>query len=209
MELHYRFTTDAAALNAFRVRTKQPWTMFLCVLLVVHMFLVRIFLVKHDLAPIGWMWLVLSTALGIAVYEVPRFQISRAMKANPCLQGEILLLLNNEGSEFSHAMGKSKLQWRAYTKYNKIQRDTASVRARCIVLWIYRHFQKSDVIAATGGPAEPVKGANSTEGHEPDGFGPPANLKAASYTHNAAAVASPIPVIQSQIIAGWCWTSPK
>jgi hypothetical protein len=75
--------------------------MFLCVLLLVLMLLVGIFLVNHDLASIGWMWLVPSTALGIALYEVPRFQIRRAMKANPSLQGEIALLLNEEGTEFS------------------------------------------------------------------------------------------------------------
>jgi hypothetical protein len=112
MELRYRFANDDA-LNAFRVRSKQPWTMFLRVLPLVLMFLVGIFLVNHDLASIGWRWLVLSTALGIALYEGPRFQIRRAMKANPCLQGEIVLLLNNEATEFSHATGKSKLQWRA------------------------------------------------------------------------------------------------
>jgi len=76
-------------------------------------------LVNHDLASIGWMCLVRSTALGIAVYEVPRFQIRRAMKANTSLQGEIALLLNQEGTEFSYATGKSKLPWRAYTKYKK------------------------------------------------------------------------------------------
>jgi hypothetical protein len=75
--------------------------MFLCVLLLVLMLLVGSFLVNHDLASIGRMWLVPSTALGIALYEVPRFQIRRAMKANPSLQGEIVILLNEEGTEFS------------------------------------------------------------------------------------------------------------
>ncbi len=37
----------------------------------------------------------------------------------------------------------------------------------------------------------------------------PAVLTNTSYTHSAAAVASPMPVIQNQIIAGWCRTSPK
>ncbi len=41
------------------------------------------------------------------------------MKANTSLQGEIVLLLNQEGTEFSYATGKSKLQWRAYTKYKR------------------------------------------------------------------------------------------
>jgi len=95
--------------------------MFLCMLLLGLMFRAGIFLVyhalvnhdlvnhdlvNHDLASIGWMWLVRSTALGIAVYEVPRFQIRRAIKANTSLQGEIALLLNQEGTEFSYATGK-------------------------------------------------------------------------------------------------------
>jgi len=118
MELRYKLTHEDS-LNAFRVRSKQPWTMFLFVLLLSLMFLVGIFLVNHDLATIGWIWLALSVALGIAVYEVPRLQIRRAMRGNPSLQGDIVLRLNDEGTEFTYATGKSQLQWRAYTKYKE------------------------------------------------------------------------------------------
>ncbi len=118
MELKYRFTNEDA-LNAFRVRSKQPWTTFLFMLLLALMFLVGVFLVDHDLAMIGWIWLALSAALGVAVYEVPRFQIRRAIRRNPSLQGEIVLLLSDEGTQFTHATGTSQLQWRAYTKYKE------------------------------------------------------------------------------------------
>jgi hypothetical protein len=130
MELRYT-VTDEDALNAFRVRSKQPWTMFLFVLLVALMFLVD-FLVTHDLAMIGWIWLALSAGIGTAVYEVPRLQIRRSMRGNPSSQGEIALLLNDDGTEFTYAPGKAQLQWRAYT----IQRDAALVCAVHVFHWI-------------------------------------------------------------------------
>ena len=41
--------------------------MFLFVLLLALMFLVGIYLVDHDLAVIGWIWLAASAGIGIAV----------------------------------------------------------------------------------------------------------------------------------------------
>ena len=93
--------------------------MFLFVLLLALMFLVGIFLVNQDLGAIGWIWLAVSVAIGIAVYEVPRFQIRRAMRRNPSLVGEVVLVFTDEGTEFTFATGKSQLQWRAYTKYKE------------------------------------------------------------------------------------------
>src|SRR5258706_8682576 len=71
MELRYT-VTDEDALNAFRVRSKQPWTMFLLVLLLALMFLVGIFLLTHDLVMIGWIWLALSAGVGLVVREISR-----------------------------------------------------------------------------------------------------------------------------------------
>ena len=82
MELRYKYT-DEDALNAYRTSSKQPWTMFLFILFLALMFLVGIYLVNHDLTTIGWIWLATSAGIGIAVYEVPRFQIRRAMRCNP------------------------------------------------------------------------------------------------------------------------------
>jgi hypothetical protein len=96
--------------------------MFLFVLLLGLMFLVGIYLVDHDLAMIGWLWLALSVGMGVAVYEVPRFQIRRAMRSNPSLGGEIVLLFGDEGVQATFATGKSQLQWRAFTKYKETER---------------------------------------------------------------------------------------
>ena len=120
MELRYKIT-DEDAINAFRTSSKQPWTMFLFVLLLALMFLVGIFLVNHDLSAIGWIWLAVSAAIGIATYEVPRFQIRRSMRRNPSLLGEIVLVLSDEGTEVTFPTGKSQWQWRAYTKYKETQ----------------------------------------------------------------------------------------
>jgi hypothetical protein len=127
MELRYKYT-DEDALNAYRTSSKQPWTMFLFILFLALMFLVGIYLVNHDLTTIGWIWLATSAGIGIAVYEVPRFQIRRAMRRNPSMEGEIVLRLNDEGIEAIFSTGKSQLQWRAYTKY----KETAHLFALCM-----------------------------------------------------------------------------
>jgi hypothetical protein len=93
--------------------------MFLFVLLLGLMFLVGIYLINQDLATAGWCWLAISVGIGIAVYEVPRFQFRRSMRRNPSFQGEIVLLLNDKGIDSTFATGKSQLQWRAFTKYKE------------------------------------------------------------------------------------------
>ena len=127
MELRYKYT-DEDALNAYRTSSKQPWTMFLFILFLALMFLVDIYLVNHDLTTIGWIWLATSAGIGIAVYEVPRFQIRRAMRRNPYMEGEIVLRLNDEGIEAIFSTGKSQLQWRAHTKY----KETAHLFVLCM-----------------------------------------------------------------------------
>jgi hypothetical protein len=118
MELRYQ-PTDEDALNALRASVTPTWALFLFVLLLALLFLVGIYLLDHDLATVGWVWLAGSVALGIAVYEVPRRQARRAMRGNPSSQGEILFVLNEEGTEVTFATGKMQLQWRAYTKYKE------------------------------------------------------------------------------------------
>jgi hypothetical protein len=115
MELRYKFTEEDA-LHASRVTSRQPWALFLFVLLLALMFVVGIFLVAHDLATIGWIWLAMSAALGFAVYEVPRIQIRRALRRNPSLHGEVVLALHDQGIESTFATGKSQLLWGAFTK---------------------------------------------------------------------------------------------
>jgi hypothetical protein len=112
MELRYKFT-DEDAVNVSRASSRPPWAMFRFGLLLALLFLVGVFLADHDLANMGWIWLAASAAPGIAVYEVPRIQTRRAMRGNPSLEGEIVVLLNDERTQFRFATGKSQLQWRA------------------------------------------------------------------------------------------------
>jgi hypothetical protein len=66
--LEIRFTpTPQDWINAFRATSQPSWMMFLFVLLLALMFLVGIYLVDHDLAVIGWIWLAASAGIGIAV----------------------------------------------------------------------------------------------------------------------------------------------
>jgi hypothetical protein len=118
MEIRYEFT-DEDALNGLRASSMPSWALFLFVLLLALLFLVGIYLIDHDLPIIGWAWLAASAALGIAVYEVPRIQIRRALRRNPSAQGEIVLLLNDDGVEARFATGKSQLHWRAFTKFKE------------------------------------------------------------------------------------------
>ena len=115
MELRYHVTKEDA-LNAARVSLAPPWFLLLFVVLLGLLFLVGIYLLDHDLAVAGWVWLATSVVLGIAVYEAPRRQAHRSMRGNPSLQGEIVLVLDDEGMEATFATGKTKLEWRAFTK---------------------------------------------------------------------------------------------
>jgi len=134
MELRYTFTEEDA-LNFARVSSRPIWALWLFALLLALMFLVGVFLINHDLATIGWIWLAISVGLGLAVYEVPRIQIRRGMR-RPSLEGEIVLLFTDDGTEFTFATGKSQMQWRAYTKYKETQHlfvlYLASGRSTCI-----------------------------------------------------------------------------
>lgn len=115
MEVRYTFT-DEDAMNILRASSRPSWALFLFGLLLALMFLVGIFLIDHDLRLIGWLWLGMSVALGIVVYEVPRIQVRRAIQRNPSGQGEIVLVLGDEGIETTFATGKSQLSWQTFIK---------------------------------------------------------------------------------------------
>jgi hypothetical protein len=83
------------------------------------MFLVGIFLIDHDLALIGWMWLAVSAAIGLASYEIPRLRVRRSFRNTPSAQNEICFKLSLDGTEVLFAMGKSQREWRAYTSYKE------------------------------------------------------------------------------------------
>jgi hypothetical protein len=95
--------------------------MFLFVVFLALMFLVGIYLVHHDLGTIGWAWLALSVALGIAVYEVPQLQARRAINKNPSARSDIVLNISDAGIDGVAATGNTQLLWKAYTKYKETE----------------------------------------------------------------------------------------
>jgi hypothetical protein len=60
--------TEEDGLNAMRATSMPSWSMFLFVLLLALLFLVGIYLINHNLPMAGWLWLVMSAVIGIAVY---------------------------------------------------------------------------------------------------------------------------------------------
>jgi hypothetical protein len=118
MEIRFR-PTEEDALNAMRSSSMPRWGMFLFVLLLALLFLVGIFLINHDFLLAGWLWLTLSAAIGIGVYEVPRIQVRQSLKNNPSAQGEIVYIFDDKGSFATFPTGESRLDWGAYTKYQE------------------------------------------------------------------------------------------
>jgi hypothetical protein len=115
-----RFTLgDEDILNLTRVSSASGWGMFLFVSLLALMFLVGIYLIDHEFAAAGWLWLAASTAVGIATYEVPRVQARHSLRQNPSSHGEIVLRITDDGLESVFPTGISRLQWRAFTKYKE------------------------------------------------------------------------------------------
>ena len=118
--MEIRFTpTEGDGLNAMRASSTPRWSMFLFILLLALLFLVGIYLIDHDLPVAGWVWLALSAVLGIAVYEVPRIQVRRSLRSSPSAQGEIVFVLDDKGTVATFPTGESRLEWRAYTKYQE------------------------------------------------------------------------------------------
>ena len=122
MEVRYELRQEDVS-DALRAVRAPQWVTFLFFLLLALLFLVGIYLIDHDFSVAGWIWLALSFAIGIATYEAPRIQAVRAIRRIPSLQGEIVLILNEEGTAATFPTGKSELEWRAYTKY----RETANL----------------------------------------------------------------------------------
>lgn len=118
LTIRYR-ATEEDGLNAMRATSIPSWGMFLFVLLLGLLFLVGIYLVNHNLPVAGWLWLVMSAVIGIAVYEVPRFQVKRNLRNSPSAQGEIVFALDDEGTVTTFPTGESRLNWQAYTRYKE------------------------------------------------------------------------------------------
>jgi hypothetical protein len=120
MEVRFK-PTEEDALNAMRSSSMPRWGMFLFVLLLGLLFLVGIFLINHDFLLAGWLWLALSAATGIGVYEVPRIQVRRGLRNNPSAHGEIVYIFDDKGLFATFPTGESRLDWGAYTKYKETE----------------------------------------------------------------------------------------
>jgi hypothetical protein len=118
MEL--RFTpTEQDVGDLYRISSIPGWNTFICVLLLVVLFLVGAYLVDHGIAVAGWVWLVLSVALGIGMYEVPRLQMRRAFRRSPSTAGEYVYTLNENGVATNFSTGTSRVEWNAFVKYQE------------------------------------------------------------------------------------------
>lgn len=118
MELRFTPNEDDVR-DLSRVRKASGWQTFLFVLLLVLSFAIAVHLIESDFATAGWIWLVLSFALGIAMYEVPRFQARRAVHRNPFAQGEIIFTVDDNGVTARFPTATAHLKWPAFLKYQE------------------------------------------------------------------------------------------
>ena len=105
----------------------------------------------------GWLWLALSAVIGIAVYEVPRIQVRRSLRKSPSAQGEIVRVLDGEGTVTTFPTGESRLNWRAYTKYKETGSNFSTVR---LAISVYVDSEKGDDAARDRRIARRVEGSN-------------------------------------------------
>jgi len=118
MELRYTPTEDDLS-SSWRDLKAPRFVLFLYILLLSLLALVGLYLIEHDFASIGWLWMVLPVVIGIAAFEVPRMRARRAFKRNPSIRGEIIVTLNDEGTAWKYPTGESRLDWRTYIKYRE------------------------------------------------------------------------------------------
>lgn len=119
-KIEVRFTpTPEDVVQRLRAGSAPPWTIYLFVLLLALMFIVGIFLIDHEYPLAGWLWLALSAVIGLAVYEIPRFQARRAFAADPSAQGEFVYSFNETGVSTTFPTGRSYVEWRAFSKYQE------------------------------------------------------------------------------------------
>jgi hypothetical protein len=121
--MEIRFTPNPEdAEDGLRSAPRSTWGQFIYGLLLALLFFIGTYLIqnRHPLA--GWAWLVVSCAIGIAMYEVPRRRARRAIRHNPSAQGEIVLTIDDRGIAARFATGNSQLEWRAFTRYRETNR---------------------------------------------------------------------------------------
>ena|SRR5215510_3705979 len=124
LQVELRFNLDHEdVLDAIRALSMPRWGVWIILILLALMLFVVLYLIQHDLEVAGYIWLVLSVFFGIGIYAVPRLQVRRAMRRSPSLQGEIVVVLSDEGVTTIFPTGRSQLIWREYKGY----RETATL----------------------------------------------------------------------------------
>ena len=119
-----RFTLDHDdVLDANRALSMPRWSVWVLLVLLGLMLFVGLYLIQQDSPVAGYIWLTLSVLVAIGAYAVPRLQVRRALRRSPSLQGEIVLVLNNQSVTTIFPTGRSELVWREYKGY----RETATL----------------------------------------------------------------------------------
>ncbi len=118
MEVKFRPTPQDLIDRSRAVKSSSlyTWLFFLSLSL---LFLVGIFLIDHGFEIAGWLWLVVSSAVGVGLYWRPTLCAKRALKNNPLLQGEITVRFDERGVQSEYTNGRSSLDWRAFTGYKE------------------------------------------------------------------------------------------
>jgi hypothetical protein len=117
-----RFTPterDVCDLHRISSTLASGWYKFLFVLFLAVLFLVGVYLVDHGVVIVGWGWLVLSVALAISMYEVPRRRLLREFRRSPSTAEEFVYTLNESGVTANFSTGTSRMEWRAFLKYQE------------------------------------------------------------------------------------------
>lgn len=61
--------------------TSQPlWARVALAMLLLIMFVVGVFLIRHDLSEVGWPWVIFTIGIGLSVYTIPRYVTQRRSK---------------------------------------------------------------------------------------------------------------------------------
>lgn len=120
LRVELRFTLDHDdVLDANRALSMPRWGVWIVLILLVLMLFVGLYLIQQDFPVAGYLWLTLSTLVGMGTYAVPRLHVRRALRRSPSLQGEIVVVVSDEGITTIFPTGNSQLDWREYKGYRE------------------------------------------------------------------------------------------
>jgi hypothetical protein len=86
-------------------------------MLLLIMFVVGVFLIRHDLSEVGWPWVIFTIGIGLSVYTVPRYLAGRRYKR---MDGsEVVWSFEDTGTTTASSKGKAELRWNVYSRYKE------------------------------------------------------------------------------------------